>query len=174
MEDGTFGLTPSSVPFSLSSPFTGETEGARSGCTSRGLSPPTPARVASLIHGWTAQTSLLPPNSGVYVAYRTTFCLAPLQPPHFNHCHKDYISSNANVICIKFLLTYLHSYALPVGDLHAQTYDGASNMAGVYKGCQAITSSHPLVLWFHCGAHCVNLVALPRVRRPQLHRCAMR
>jgi len=33
-------------------------------------------------------------------------------------------------------------------------------MAGEYRGCQAIVSRRqPLALWFHCGAHCANLVA---------------
>ena len=54
----------------------------------------------------------------------------------------------------------LTRFGLSVDELRAQTYDGASNMAGAYRGCQAIISSrHPLVLWFHCGAHCANLVA---------------
>jgi hypothetical protein len=60
---------------------------------------------------------------------------------------------------------------LSLDALRAQTYDGASNMSGEYKGCQArISSRQPLALWFHCGAHCANLVAqsaassVPQVR----------
>ena len=49
---------------------------------------------------------------------------------------------------------------LSMDEVRAQTYDGASNMSGEYKGCQAIIrSKHPLASWFHCGAHCANLVA---------------
>ena len=44
--------------------------------------------------------------------------------------------------------------------LRSQTYDGAANMSGIYNGCQAlIAEKHPLALYVHCGAHCVNLVA---------------
>lgn len=55
----------------------------------------------------------------------------------------------------------LKRIGLSVDGLRAQTYDGASNMAGEYRGCQAIISRRqPLIaLWFHCGAHCANLVA---------------
>jgi len=49
---------------------------------------------------------------------------------------------------------------LSIDEVRAQTYDGASNMSGEYKGCQAIIrGKHPLASWFHCGAHCANLVA---------------
>ena len=60
----------------------------------------------------------------------------------------------------KMVKDALMHIGLSVDELRAQTYDGASNMTGEYRGCQAIISSrHPLVLWFHCGAHCANLVA---------------
>jgi len=49
---------------------------------------------------------------------------------------------------------------LPFDNLRAQTYDGAANMTGAFTGCQAVISQdNPLVLFFHCSAHCVNLVA---------------
>ena len=49
---------------------------------------------------------------------------------------------------------------LPIEDLRAQTYDGASNMSGRYNTCQAIIGSEQLLaLFFHCSAHCANLVA---------------
>lgn len=49
---------------------------------------------------------------------------------------------------------------LPVANLRAQTYDGAANMSGAYGGCQAlIRHDNPLALFFHCSAHCANLVA---------------
>ena len=55
------------------------------------------------------------------------------------------------------VLTKMH---LPVANLRAQTYDGAANMAGAYKGCQALISQQqPLAIFFHCSAHCANLVA---------------
>ena len=51
-------------------------------------------------------------------------------------------------------------YQLPLENLRGQTYDGASNMSGAYKGCQAIIASEqPLAAYVHCSAHCTNLVA---------------
>jgi len=59
--------------------------------------------------------------------------------------------------CITDVLLRLQ---LPLSALRGQTYDGASNMSGQYKGCQAlIREMQPLALYVHCGAHCVNLVA---------------
>ena len=41
-----------------------------------------------------------------------------------------------------------------------QTYDGATNMSGIYNGCQVIISEkQPLAHFVHCGAHCLNHVA---------------
>jgi len=49
---------------------------------------------------------------------------------------------------------------LPLTHLRAQTYDGAANMAGQYAGCQKlIRDEQPLALYYHCSAHCANLVA---------------
>ncbi|MBN3304790.1 ZMYM1 protein, partial [Amia calva] len=54
------------------------------------------------------------------------------------------------------VLSRLH---LPLSALRGQTYDGAANMSGKYSGAQAIIrKKHPLSLYVHCGAHCVNLV----------------
>ena len=48
---------------------------------------------------------------------------------------------------------------LPITDLRAQTYDGASNMSGKYTGCQArIKEVQPLAHYTHCGAHITHLV----------------
>ena len=48
---------------------------------------------------------------------------------------------------------------LPITDLRAQTYDGASNMSGKYPGCQArIKEVQPLAHYTHCGAHVTHLV----------------
>ena len=47
---------------------------------------------------------------------------------------------------------------LSLTQLRAQTYDGASNMAGQFKGCQAVLAKEqPLALHFRCSAHSVNL-----------------
>ena len=59
-------------------------------------------------------------------------------------------------VVVKDVLTRL---TLPLEDLRAQTYDGAANMSGKCNGCQAIISNEqPLALFFHCSAHCANLV----------------
>ena len=51
-------------------------------------------------------------------------------------------------------------FNLDIKNLRFQTYDGAANMAGAYKGCQAaIKRDQPLALYVHCGAHVTNLVA---------------
>ena len=50
-------------------------------------------------------------------------------------------------------------FSLPINNLRAQTYDGAANMLGHFKGCQAIVKQRqPLALNFHCGSHVANLV----------------
>ena len=49
---------------------------------------------------------------------------------------------------------------LPLEQMRGQTYDGASNMAGKHRGCQALVKiRQPLALYVHCGAHCINLVS---------------
>jgi hypothetical protein len=54
----------------------------------------------------------------------------------------------------------LMRFNLPMSNLRGQTYDGAANMSGIYSGCQAfIAQKQPLALYFHCGPHCINLVA---------------
>lgn len=59
--------------------------------------------------------------------------------------------------CIQDVLLRLN---LPTSMLRGQTYDGASNMSGQYRGCQAIIAEQqPLALYVHCGAHSVNLVS---------------
>ncbi len=58
------------------------------------------------------------------------------------------------------ILDILLRLQLPINMLYGQTYDGASNMAGNFKDCQAIIAQkQPLALYVHCGAHAVNLVA---------------
>ena len=59
--------------------------------------------------------------------------------------------------CIKDVFIRLN---LQLSMLRGQTYDGASNMSGEYRGCQAIIAAiQPLATYVHCGAHCVNLVS---------------
>ena len=79
--------------------------------------------------------------------------------------HEDFVglyepndTSGATIAhCIKDVLIRLN---LSLSDLRGQTYDGAANMSGKYRGCQAIIAeAQPLALFVHCGAHCVNLVS---------------
>jgi hypothetical protein len=59
--------------------------------------------------------------------------------------------------CIDDVLLRLQ---LPLSALRGQIYDGASNMSGQYKGCQAVRrEKQPLALYVHCCAHCTNLVS---------------
>ena len=52
----------------------------------------------------------------------------------------------------------LRGYSLEIADARGQTYDGASNMSGKYRGTQAyIKEEQPLALYVHCAAHCANL-----------------
>lgn len=61
-------------------------------------------------------------------------------------------------IIVKDVLT---RFNLPLENLRAQTYDGVGTMSGIYSGCQAlIARDNPIIaLYFHCSAHCANLVA---------------
>ena len=68
--------------------------------------------------------------------------------------------STTGEILSKCVLDVLLRLQLPLSALRGQTYDGASNMSGQYKGCQAVICEHqPLALYVHCGAHCTQLVA---------------
>ena len=51
-------------------------------------------------------------------------------------------------------------YYLDVNDCRGQSYDGASNMAGIVNGVQRkILNYCPLAYYTHCGAHRTNLIA---------------
>uniref|UniRef100_A0A3B5QLP4 TTF-type domain-containing protein n=1 Tax=Xiphophorus maculatus TaxID=8083 RepID=A0A3B5QLP4_XIPMA len=59
----------------------------------------------------------------------------------------------------KLALDMLLRLNLPISGMRGQTYDGAANMAGRFSGAQAVLKKEqPLVLYVHCGAHCVNLI----------------
>lgn len=79
--------------------------------------------------------------------------------------HEDFIGmyeppETSGKTIAKCIFDVLLRLQLPVSMLRGQAYDGASNMAGVYNGCQAIVrEAQPLALYVHCGAHCANLVA---------------
>ncbi|XP_068204694.1 zinc finger MYM-type protein 1-like [Palaemon carinicauda] len=69
------------------------------------------------------------------------------------------VSATTGVFLSKMLQDTVISLQLPIQHLRAQTYDGASNMSGKYKGCQAeIKKVQPLALCVHCGAHVTHLI----------------
>jgi hypothetical protein len=50
-------------------------------------------------------------------------------------------------------------FNLSLEKLRGKTYDGASNMNGIYSGCQAIIKQlQPLAIYVHCCSHCTHLV----------------
>jgi hypothetical protein len=56
-------------------------------------------------------------------------------------------------------LMFYYAYSCQ-SKLRGQKYDGASNMSGQYKSCQAkVCEKQPLAHHVHCGAHYVNLVS---------------
>ena len=69
------------------------------------------------------------------------------------------VSSTTGESLSKMLQDALIRLQLPIEHLRAQTYDGASNMSGKYKGCQAeIKKIQPMASYFHCGAHVTHLI----------------
>ena len=69
------------------------------------------------------------------------------------------VSSTTGEALCNMLQDFLIRLELPIQNLRAQTYDGASNMSGMHKGCQArIKDIQPLAKYFHCGAHITHLV----------------
>ena len=92
-------------------------------------------------------------------AIRLWFIDADLEP------HKDFIGmygppETTGATIAQCIFDVFLRLQLPVSMLWGQTYDGASKMAGVYNGCQAIIrQTQPLALYVHCAAHCINLVA---------------
>lgn len=69
------------------------------------------------------------------------------------------VSSTTGEALSRMIQDALIRFQLPIENLRAQTYDGASNMSGVHHGCQAeIKRIQPLASYVHCGAHCTHLV----------------
>lgn len=57
------------------------------------------------------------------------------------------------------VLKELENLKIKIDDCRGQSYDNASNMAGVYNGLQAkIKKKAPLALFIPCAAHSLNLV----------------
>ena len=74
----------------------------------------------------------------------------------------------------KTILEFLEQLDLDPSKIRSQTYDGAGNMAGVHKGCQAlIKSKYPLASFYHCGAHINHLVVSKSIAQSRLMKDAL-
>ncbi|CAF2004342.1 unnamed protein product [Rotaria magnacalcarata] len=71
------------------------------------------------------------------------------------------------------ILDYLSTNNLPFDNCIGQAYDGGSNMAGIYRGCQAfIKKKCPDAEYYHCSNHCLNLAladscSISQIRSPK-------
>jgi len=70
----------------------------------------------------------------------------------------------------KEILSNLTQWGLDLTKMRGQGYDGASLMAGKFKGVQAQISANYPALYVHCACHVLNLALttasnLPSVRR---------
>ena len=75
---------------------------------------------------------------------------------------------------LKIILDVFCRFCLSVHNLRGKTYDGAANMAGIYKGAQAIISrKQPLAPFVHCLSHCINLATANTVESVTITRNAV-
>jgi hypothetical protein len=65
-------------------------------------------------------------------------------------------------------------YSYSMDNLRGQTYDGAANMSGAYRGAQSfIHEKQPLAPFVHCLSHSLNLVAMAALGSHRLTRDAL-
>lgn len=70
------------------------------------------------------------------------------------------------------LLLGLNACGLDCDFLFGQGYDGAENMAGIFKGAQAIIrSKYPKALYVHCAAHSLNLAVSSACNIQSIRNC---
>lgn len=80
------------------------------------------------------------------------------------------VASTTGLSICKMLQDAMIRLQLPIQHLRAQTYDGASNMSGKYKGCQAeMKKVQPLAMYVHCGAHVTNLITAKAITERSVH-----
>ncbi|QQP56874.1 Zinc finger MYM-type protein 1 [Caligus rogercresseyi] len=78
--------------------------------------------------------------------------------------HEEFVGlyelpSTSGEMISKMIFDVITRLSLSTDNLRAQTYDGAANMLGQYKGCQAkVKERQPLALNFHCASHVANLI----------------
>lgn len=59
------------------------------------------------------------------------------------------------------IMEELEKFKIPIKDCRGQGYDNGANMAGIYKGAQAIIRDiNPFALYSNCGAHSLNLCGI--------------
>ena len=69
------------------------------------------------------------------------------------------IPSTSGAAVAAMIEDVLVRFSLSLDNLRGMSFDGAANMSGKYNGAQAILrQKQPLAHFFHCRAHCVNLV----------------
>jgi len=60
---------------------------------------------------------------------------------------------------VNIILDYLTTHNLPFDNSLGQTYDGGSDMASIYRGCQALIKQKcPDTEYYHCSNHYLILV----------------
>ena len=63
------------------------------------------------------------------------------------------------------ILQWIRAHGLSPTDMRGQCYDGASNMSGARSGCKSIVKQEaPLAMYYHCGAHRLNLAVVSGIQ----------
>ena len=84
------------------------------------------------------------------------------------------VATTTGIAMAVMLQDALTRLQLPVQNLRAQTYDGATNMSGKYHGCQAeLKRIQPLAKYVHCGAHVSHLITSKCVQEASFIRDAL-
>ncbi|CAF1368877.1 unnamed protein product, partial [Didymodactylos carnosus] len=80
-----------------------------------------------------------------------------------NDIREDFLTPIETVSCTgetiaNIILDYLTMHNLPFDNCVGKAYNGGSNMAGIYRGCQALIKQKcPDAEYYHCSNHCLNL-----------------
>ncbi|CAF0782449.1 unnamed protein product [Adineta steineri] len=91
-----------------------------------------------------------------------------------NDIREDFLAFIETVSCTgetiaDIIVDYLTTHKLLLDNCIGQGYDGGSNMAGIYRGCQAfIKKKCPDAEYYHCSNHCLNLALVDSCSIPQI------
>ncbi|CAF3049757.1 unnamed protein product [Rotaria sp. Silwood2] len=83
-----------------------------------------------------------------------------------NDIREDFLTFIETVSCTgetiaNVILDYLTAHNLPFDNCIGQAYDGGSNMADIYRGCQRLIKQKcPDAEYYHCSNHCLNLALM--------------